>query len=58
MGLRAAVKRLLKTAAPDDHALSEQERHKASEGFFDERAKALGPDAYDHVDIERQFKRP
>ena len=58
MGLRAAIRRLVRTRAPGDHPVSEEERRKASEGFFDERAKALGPDAYDHVDVERQFKRP
>jgi hypothetical protein len=58
MAIRAAVGRFFRRHKPEDHALSAKERERVSDGFFDERAKALGPDAYGHVDVDREFRRP
>jgi hypothetical protein len=33
-------------------------RYLPSEEFFDARSRALGPDGYDRVDVDRQFKKP
>jgi len=58
--LGAALGRLLRRRrrSGDGHPLTARERERVSDGFFDERAKALGPDAYDHVDVERDFRKP
>jgi hypothetical protein len=58
MGLRLAVRRLFAKRGSDGHSPAAKERHRTSEGFFEERAKALGPDAYVHVDVDREFRRP
>lgn len=58
MGIRVALWRLFRGHKAQDHALSAKERERVSEGFLEERAKALGPDAYDHVDVDREFRRP
>ena len=58
MGVRAAVRGMLRRRPTDDNPLDAKERRKSSAGFFEERAKALGPDAYDHVDVDREFRRP
>jgi hypothetical protein len=58
MRIGAALRRLFRRRESEDHPLSAKERETVSEGFFDERAKALGPDAYDHVDVDREFRRP
>jgi hypothetical protein len=58
VAIRAALRRFFQPRRPEDRALSAKERKRVSDGFFDERAKALGPDAYDHVDVDREFRRP
>jgi len=58
MTIRAAFDRLFRRRRSADRAPNANERERVSEGFFEERAKALGPDAYDHVDVNREFRRP
>jgi hypothetical protein len=60
VGVKSTWRRLRRAL----HLGSEAERGDApgkylpSEEFFDARSRALGPDGYDRVDVNRQFKKP
>jgi len=58
MSIRATLRRWFRPRRAHDHPLTKKERKRVSEGFFEERGKAFGPDAYDHVDVDREFRRP
>ena len=56
MGLRDALRRILgRRESREDH---NAKKESGAERFREERATALGPDAYGHVEVDREFRRP
>jgi hypothetical protein len=61
MGLFASLVRRFRSAvrsSGDSERGDAPGKYLPSEEFFDARASAFGPDGYDRVDVDRQFKKP
>jgi hypothetical protein len=54
---RSVFRRLFKRSS-DRSRRDESGRYLPSEEFFEKRAQTFGPDGYDHVDVNRDFKKP